>query len=307
MDISIVIVNYKTPKLVLDCLNSIQKHSKGFTYEVILIDNSGTKKDLKTLKKVCLPFSFATIYSKNINLGIVGGNNYGASLAHGDFIFFLNSDTILINNAIGELFRVISSNINVGIVGSNLYSPKMKPTHSFVKEKYDLKHLKLRNLLIPSFWRKLIYNTEFNHTKKNRQIDGYISGACLMIRKNLFDEIHGYDPEIFMYADDTLLCYKVKEAGYKMLNVPSSKIIHLEGGSDSKEFTDFKIKNYSYGNYVFFKRAYGDKEATAFLKYMVRFSRVQALRNKLWRKEAAYRNSIYMGDAYQKLLNQISN
>lgn len=221
MDVSIIIVNYNTETLILNCLDSIYEKTKGLTFEVFVIDNNSPNKPdiLKNDKRIIF-------IQSDENLGFGKANNLGAKDAKGKYLFCLNPDTILINNAIKELYDFINTHSECGVCGSNLFHKDMTPGHSY-------------DTLEPGIWQEFIqsrsftykkFNEDFNRTNYPKEVP-HVVGASLMISKKLFDEIGGFNKDFFMYLEETYLCYEVRKRGYKIYNIPTSKIIHLEGQS----------------------------------------------------------------------------
>lgn len=161
------------------------------------------------------------------NLGFGRANNLGAKHAKGTYLLLLNPDTILLNNAVKILFDFIDSHPKVGICGGNLFDAAKKPALSY-------------QMFLPSVAGELddflristiIYgkNSYFNHTKKPLIVKGYITGADLMIKTSLFNQLNGFDTDFFVYYEETELTFRVKKAGYAVYSVPQAEIIHLEG------------------------------------------------------------------------------
>ena len=226
-DVSVIIVNYKTVNLILDCVRSIYEQTEGVSYEIIVVDNNsedGFQERIQELfpEVVCLPLSE--------NIGFGRANNEGLKIAKGRNIFFLNPDTLLLNNAVKILSDYLDSHSEVGICGGNLYDVEMRPMHSYrmylpgiLWELNDLSG----NLVDKLLWGK---NRQFNHTGKSRSV-GYITGADMMVRREVLDRVGCFSPRFFMYYEETELTYRIKKAGYKVVSVPRAKIQHLEGKS----------------------------------------------------------------------------
>ena len=221
MDVSIIIVNYNTEKLILDCLDSIYEKTEGLEFEVIVVDNDSPNKPdiLKNDKRI-------RYIQSETNFGFGKANNLGAEYAKGEYLFCLNPDTLLINNAIKELYDFIKSHPECGICGSNLYHEDMTPGHSY-------------EILEPGIFYEFVnsrsftskrFNEDFNTSETPKKVL-HVVGASLMIKKELFDNIGGFDKDFFMFLEETYLCHEVKNRGYDIYNIPSSKIIHLEGKS----------------------------------------------------------------------------
>ena len=120
MDVSIIIVNYNTKQLLKDCLNSIYEHTENISFEVIVSDNGSKDGSIEMLKA---EFPQVILIENNANLGFGKANNKGLAIAKGKYIFYLNSDTILLNNAVKLFFDYFEENgkkENIGALGCNL-------------------------------------------------------------------------------------------------------------------------------------------------------------------------------------------
>lgn len=230
IDVSVIIVNYNTYDLVVQCIDSVVKHTKNFTYEIIVVDNNSPNRDIENLN-IIFPDINLILNDKNSGFGIA--NNIGNQFAKGDYIFLLNSDTILIDNSINELHLFMKENNEVGVCGGNLCDKNLMPATSFSRlmpsMMSDLDYL-FFNIFTKLIYRKNIY---YYHGDNPIEIKGNISGADLMISKKIFDSVGGFDENFFMYYEETDLLYRIRQKKYKTYIVPKSKIIHLEGASES--------------------------------------------------------------------------
>ncbi len=304
VDVSIVFVNYKTPKMTLDAINSVIEKSTGFSYEIIVVDNSNDSKEFEEL--MALVGDKATVIDAKANLGFGKANNLGVSVSKGKYLFFLNTDTFLINNAIKELASYLDLNENVGIVGANLYTKENEPNHSFHKKLKNIKADKADYSIFTSIRNKIIKDrVDFNFKGMPMEIEGYVCGAALMIRHDLFDKMNGFEKDIFMYAEESLLCFRtINEFNYKIFNVPSAKIIHLEGGSFVKKVTDAKIDMYIDGNYIYYKKAFGDNIALKYVKTMIKVISKKVKFAKIFKKDMVEELCAYI-DGYKRKISKI--
>lgn len=288
LDVSIILVNYKTPDFVKEVVKSIRNKSNGFTYEIIVVDNSNDSLELSKIKTID-DNKYYVINAKE-NLGFGKANNLGASIARGKYLFFLNTDTLLLNNAIFELFCFLENNGNVGIVGSNLYTIEGKPNHSYSLCEKNIAEEKRENSIFHVIRTRLFFKrTDFNYSNVPLEIKGYVCGAALMIRSRVFHEIGGFDKDIFMYAEESLLCYKViHEKHMKIFNAPSSKIIHFEGGSFGKVSSN-RAKIMVDGNYVYYLKVFGERGAYEYLHVMLKlFKKKQAVSRVLFKRKFVF-------------------
>ena len=301
MDVSIIFINYKTAEMTNDAINSVIEKSKGFEYEIIVVDNSNDDNEFEKLKSIV--GNKAKLVQANGNLGFGKGNNLGVENSCGEYLLFLNTDTILVNNAIFEMYQFLKNNENVGAVCPNLYTKDMKPNHSYedckIDEKYEVKLNRFFNLI-----KRRIKRQDFNFTRYPKKIRGYLSGASLMIKRTCFEEIGGFDKDIFMYGEDMLLCYNVQFICKKELySVPSAKIIHFEGGSSDKE----KEVSYKHakmivdGNYIFYTKVFGEKKAIKYLKNMLKVHKKKSAIIKLLFKQKYINYKNYEKSYFDKL------
>lgn len=256
VDVSVIIVNYNTTELLLAALDSLFEHSDGFELQTIVVDNNSTHNPTDTLfrrygyKVECL------VLPENVGFG--RANNAGFELARGRVVFLLNPDTLLINNAVKILLDYIDIHPDVGVVGGNLYD---KDSQAGVSHKYFGESLwfELDSLLYEPFGR-LVYgrNRTFNHTGKPLEV-AYIIGADMMIRRDVVDKVGFFDPDFFMYAEESELSFRVRRAGYKIVNVPQAKIIHLEGGSF--DFSENRERMMFAGKVLYYQKCYGRTSA----------------------------------------------
>lgn len=251
MDTSIIIVNYKTVQLILDCLESLFAKTLGLAFEIIVVDNASgdgfqEKIHNRFPEVLCLPLK------ENIGFGCA--NNEGLKIAKGRNILFLNPDTLLLNNAVKLLSDYLDTHPRIGVCGGNLYDERMQPAHSYMMRLPGIVW-ELNGLLhgIPDRlrWGR---NGQFNHTERPRRV-GYITGADMMVRRSVLDEVGGFSPAFFMYYEETELTFRIKKAGYKVVSLPAAKIQHLEGRSFEKKskINRRKIEYFQNGRCLYYK------------------------------------------------------
>lgn len=230
MDVSVIIVNYNTIHYIKDCIRSIKECTNGIDYEIIVVDNASPNDDVNSFHN---EFPEITLIRSIENLGFGRANNLGAQNAKGRNLFFLNPDTKLISNAIKILSDFLENHSDIGACGGNLYDKDNLPTLSFSRLmpslKSDLDYLFL-NIYSKLKYGKLYY---FNKSDRPINIKGNISGADLMMRRNLFIKLEGFDKDYFMYYEETDLIFRLRKLGYKTFIIPNAKIIHYEGKSET--------------------------------------------------------------------------
>ncbi|MBR4769714.1 MAG: glycosyltransferase family 2 protein, partial [Clostridia bacterium] len=147
----------------------------------------------------------------------------------------------------------------------NLYNAEAVPTHSFEKDEKNLANERKQGSLLTAFSHHFIRRRDFNYSDRPMKIDGYVCGADLLIRSDVFRTLHGFDDDIFMYAEEALLCRRVIfEAGYEIYSVPSAGIVHLEGKS-FKGVSERKIRAKADGNFIYYEKSFGHDAAMEYL------------------------------------------
>ena len=176
-DISVIIVNYNTWHLVYDCISSIYEKTKGVSFEIVVVDNNSINKGQVVLER--FPDVKVCLLPENIGFG--KANNEGLKYTNGKYVFFLNSDTILLNNVLYELYEYMEKNSMIGLCGGNLYTSDLYPNMSYSKYPSLLKE-------IFSIWGVSNQESDLSELFNNgvsRAIDGYISGADIFVRRSL--------------------------------------------------------------------------------------------------------------------------
>ncbi|NCC98247.1 MAG: glycosyltransferase family 2 protein [Bacteroidia bacterium] len=238
MDISVIIVNYNTGDLVIHAIHSLYEQTKDVSFEVIVVDNASGDDSCQIIQK---KFPDVHLIRNQENMGFGRANNIGSEKAKGEYLFLLNSDTILINDALSELFMFMESHPKAGICGGNLWDENRGPALSY-SMRFPSVWLEMNDLFF-TLLTKIMYgeNAWFNHTNHDR-IVAYVSGADLMIRRDLFVSMNGFDVDFFMYYEETELTWRIHQRGFDVYNVPSANIIHLEGKSFSSDIKKTRMK-----------------------------------------------------------------
>ncbi len=272
--LSIVIVSFNTAKLTIDCIKSIYKHTKNLDFEVVVVDNGSSDKSLKELKK--LSYLNLKIIESKTNLGFGQGNNLGIKSSSGQYILLLNSDTLLVMDILKDMVDWMDKNPKIGVLscalknkdgsiqGSGGYFPTPLRVFSWLTFLEDLPLIS--NIIKPfhpmhlksPIWK----NEEFFNKEDERD---WVTGAFMLIKKEVFKVAGMFDPEYFMYMEEVDLCFRIKKAGYKIMYVPRWEIIHLGGGSGSGEKT---ILNEFKSLRIFYKKWY--KNYLLFMNLMIR-------------------------------------
>ena len=229
-EISFIIVNYKTPILTINCIKSIFSLIKNYSYEIIIVDNASNDNSLKALKDN-FGKEIIIIESKE-NLGFGRANNLGVLQARGDFIFLINSDTIFIKNPLKDFIDFYKSKPQVGVLGTYLVDGNGNFTQSGGNFYSINKYLKMA---LKGFFRQKNI-PEIKDIQQVQHVD-YIIGADMFMRRSLFIEIGGFDPNIFMYFEDVELCKRISKKGLSNYLIPGKSIVHFVKSSSTSQFS----------------------------------------------------------------------
>jgi N-acetylglucosaminyl-diphospho-decaprenol L-rhamnosyltransferase len=229
-DLSIIIVNWNSAAYLRECLWSIVAESADVAYEVIVIDNASTSDNLDEL---AAEFPWVTMIRHDGNCGFARANNLAFERAAAPTVLFLNPDTIVRGRAIAEMLDVFKRFPDAGIVGCQLLNSDGSLQTSCV-QRYPrvLNQTLSADIFFTRFPRLALAGVVPLYRVSDRPSTvEVVSGACLMIRSDVFERVGGFSKEYFMYAEDVDLCYKVARQGWKCLYTGSAVVVHHGGGS----------------------------------------------------------------------------
>ena len=253
MDLSCIIVNYQHSESLKDCLDSIYQTIQEIDFEVIIIDNSEEDPGLQSLKE---RYPKTQIVYNSTNVGFSKANNQAAKIARGNFLFILNPDTILKEQATNSMFRYIRSNLEIGALGPKVVNPDGSLQYSCRRypnlwtslfNRYSI----LTRLFPQNRFTRRYLMLDFNHNE-TLPVD-WLSGCCLMIPKSVFEEVNGFDENYFLFNEDIDLCRMVHQTGKKVIYFPEAKIIHKVSTSNRKATARIIIQRHL-GMMYYFKK-----------------------------------------------------
>jgi len=234
-DLSIVIVSYETRELTLACLEAIDdevrtgKDAEPLETETILVDNASTDG---TAAAVRSRFSWVTVIPLLRNVGFAKGCNVGLREAKGRHAVLLNSDTIVRRGTLERCVAFLDASPDVGVVGPQLLHEDGRRQNSVHTAPGVLTELVPRGLLETLFPRRF--------PSKRRRIEGPIDvdavlGACLVVRRAVWEALGGLPEEYFMFLEETDWCWSIREAGWRVVHLPDVELVHLSGASSGRK------------------------------------------------------------------------
>lgn len=287
MDVSVIIVNYNTLHVMLPCLDSIMEYTSGVSFEIIVVDNGSTDGSAETLLKD----ERIRFVQAGSNLGFGKANNLGLTLARGEYIFFLNSDTLLKNNAIRIMYDFARQyKGRLGALGCILQNSQGVRIHSYGKFPRMSDDLR-KYILIPLLKGLHLYHqTETIYPDQWMRVD-YVTGADLFVSRKVLDECGAFHPAFFMYYEESEMEHRFHCKGYDNVLMNGPAIIHLEGeggkdGSSSRFLRDTIRQQKS--EYIYYKLT------EPRIKYYIYRIIHPVLRQTVW-----FNPNISMGDKWQ--------
>lgn len=224
--LSVIVVTWNGKQLVWTCLTSIQRWLEGVSHEVIVVDNASSDG---TAEMVEAEFPRVRLIRNQRNLGFGAGNNAGMAVAQGECFLLLNSDARLIDETPARLVAQLRSRGEVGIIGPRLRFEDGRlqaSAHRFgsfwsllIEECGFYKFLskeRVANLFLGGYW---------DH-EGEREVD-WVTGACMLVRREVFEETGGFDAGIFLYGEEVEWCRRIRARGWSVLFSPIGEVVHV--------------------------------------------------------------------------------
>lgn len=236
MKVSCIIVNWNLKYLPRLCVEALQRSHAKDPFEIIVVDNDSHDESLEYLKDMDERKEIRLVPSGS-NMGYGRANNLGAQQAKGEYLLILNPDVSVESDTIQKMVEYMDAHPEIGILGPQLFFFNgqiqdscrrfMRPMDLVIK-RTPLQRFKFFKKRVDSYTMG-----DYNH-KDIRDVD-LVTGACFMIRKDLFERVSGFDPRYFLFMEDADLCRKVWEAGSRVVYYPEARALHyhkrLSGGN----------------------------------------------------------------------------
>lgn len=263
--ISVIIVNYNVKHYISQCLRSVERSILSGESEIIVVDNASSDGSADYIESL---FPKVKLIRAKENLGFAKANNLAAQEAKGEYLLFLNPDTIVSEDTLGACAAFLDSNLKAGAIGVQM----LNSDGSFAPESRRslptlfVSFCKMSGLcrLFPESKRLGRYYLGYLDRRDKNRIE-VVSGAYIMLRKELFNTIGGFDQAFFMYGEDIDLSYRILQEGYQNWYLPV-KIIHYKGESTVK--TSYRyVKTFYDAMLIFYNKHY--KKYSRFLSVIV--------------------------------------
>lgn len=265
--VSVIIVNYKVPEFTLQVLRSLREAERADCCEIIIVDNA-SQDDSR--ERITAQFPGAAWIGLKNNIGFGRACNVGAQHAAGDYLLFLNPDTVVSRNSISDCIAFFDSHPDTAVVGPKIIGPdgRFEPAsrRSFPTPFNAFCRLFGLAFLFPRSRRFGRYNLTYLDPDTPAEVDA-ISGSFMFMRASVFRRIGGFDEEFFLYGEDLDLCVRIRELGYKVWYLPSIQIVHFKGRSAARQPLRSRVAFYE--AMVLFSRKYRHSYGSFFPGWLI--------------------------------------
>jgi len=264
VDVSIIIVNWNSVDFLRECLASIVAKTHDISYEVIVIDNASYDGSQEMLRK---EFPQVLYIQSNENLGFSKANNIAFERSAGSALLFLNPDTLVLNSAVRLMFKHLNSSAAIGAVGAGVLNSDQSLQTHYVQAFPTI----LNQMLVSESAKRWFPKAKMWGIRQVLEYAGHpvevemVMGSCVMIKRDVFEKVGGFDEDYFMYAEDVALCYAIRKSGHRIDYVREAAVIHHGGkSSDFKEESQFSIVMPRESMVIFFTKTKGKAYAILF-------------------------------------------
>jgi GT2 family glycosyltransferase len=263
MNLSIICVNWNSIDYLRQCIPSIYEHTNGISIELIVVDNASPEGGAESLKE---EFPGITLIQSKENLGFAGANNLGFKHSTGDYILLLNPDTKLIGPAINIMLGHARELPEAGILGCRLLNGDLTLQTSCIMLFPTILNKTFQSECLRMRWPTLFgIGPLYSKTNTPTKVEA-VSGACMLVRREIFERAGMFSEDYFMYAEDLDLCFKVSRMGLTNYYLGDAVIVHYAGKSSAPEWQVVaKVKS----DLRFLVKNYGSAYAGAFRVAMI--------------------------------------
>jgi GT2 family glycosyltransferase len=227
--IAIIIISFNVEKLLKECLDSIYRETKSARFEIWVIDNNSRDNSVQMLKQ---SFPEVRLIENDENLGFTRANNQAIRRCQSDYVLLLNPDTLIQEGTIDKMVRFMDEHPDVGVSGCRVLnedgSLQLACRRSIPSPSVAFFRLTGLSRLFPRSKVMAKYNLTYLDPMQTHEVDA-VSGAFLLIRREVIDKIGLLDETFWIYGEDIDWCIRAKRAGWKVMYYPEARILHYKG------------------------------------------------------------------------------
>ena len=256
IDLSIIIVNWNTKELLRKCLQSVYNTIRNVTFEIFIVDNNSSDGSAVMVRE---EFSLAKLIENKRNEGFARANNKAIRRAKGRYILLLNSDTVVLRQALDKMVEFMSKHRGAGVLGCKLINKD--GSLQFSAAWFSIMAMAvLGSDIVPKALGRVFkmrkfpgqtYLTAKDHDRL-QEVD-WVVGACMLVRREAINEVGLLDENLFLYGEETEWCFRIKKAGWRIIYFPGAKIIHYGGGSAKAQSKIYMYRKAFAERYIYHK------------------------------------------------------
>ncbi|OGL44065.1 MAG: hypothetical protein A2161_14600 [Candidatus Schekmanbacteria bacterium RBG_13_48_7] len=250
--LSVIIISWNIREYLKSCLESVLHEEPGFSIEIIIVDNASEDGTTGWLEQ---NYPSVKLIKNPINEGFAKACNQGFRISSGEYLLFLNPDTVILDDCLNRTVSFIKSHSDCAVVGCRLLNNdhSIQPSiRKFMTNKnLILEHLSRMFSISSSIRKKFDYKV-FSYA--DVQVVDWIIGAFMLFKREDFEGLRGFDEDFHLYHEDTDICYRVHKTGKKVYFFPDASIIHFGNQSGKKRFGDQTILKYYEAKHLFLKK-----------------------------------------------------
>ena len=248
-----------------DCLESVYRTIEKIQFEVILVDNSSNDNGLKSILK---SYTKTQLINNPKNVGFARANNQGAKIASGDFLLFINPDTIMTEGAVESMLDYIQSDSSIGILAPKVLNPDQTIQYSCRKFPTIWSGLFNRYSLMTRLFPNNRYSKDYlmvDYDHNSICSVDWVSGCCMMMSESTLKKAGGFDENYFLFIEDVDLCQVIKKQGLRVVYFPNAKIFHKISSSNTRSTSRVIIKRHQ--GMIYYNQKYG--KTSLIIQYMI--------------------------------------
>jgi GT2 family glycosyltransferase len=249
--LSIIIVSWNTCKLLENCIGSILANPPTSPFEIWVVDNDSTDDSPRTVRE---KFPQVHLVENRENVGFARANNQAIQRCTGKYVLLLNPDTLVTSGTLQALVDFLDQHPEAGAAGARILNPdgsfqiSSHPRPTLSRELWRLFHL-------DSLWPYAEYPLTKWETNRAQEVDA-LMGACLLLRREVLDQVGSLDEDYFIYSEEVDLCYRIQRAGWRLFWVPQAEVVHFGGQSTQQAPTEMFLNLY-HGKIKYFRKHNG--------------------------------------------------